>query len=341
MKVAIGYRIQEGPWGGGNRFVAALIEALGARGHEVVHDLSDDDIDVVLIIDPRARNPSTAFTPGQIVRYLMWRNPRAVVVHRVNECDERKNTRTMNLRLRLANACADHTVFVGSWLRELPTWRDKDRRRTSVILNGADTDIFHQNGHRRWDGEETLRLVTHHWGGHWMKGFDVYQRLDRMLAEPRWRGRVAFTYIGNLPAGFRFESARYLAPLTGGALADELRRHHVYLTASINEPGGHHQSEGAMCGLPLIYRDSGCLPEYCDGFGVKFGPDGFEAALERMMGEYDRWAAAVAAYPHTARRTTAAYITLFSDLTARRDEIVRARRLGARPIAFLLNQLAW
>ncbi len=341
MKVAIGYRVQEGPWGGGNRFVAALIEALGARGHEVVHDLSGDDVDAVLIIDPRARNPATAFTPGQIVRYLLWRNPNAVVVHRVNECDERKKTRTMNLRLRLANACADHTVFVGSWLRDLPTWRAKERAPTSVILNGADTAIFNAGGHRLWDGAGPLRLVTHHWGGNWMKGFDVYQRLDRMLAEPAWRGRIDFTYIGNLPTGFSFENAAHVAPLTGDALADELRRHHVYLTASINEPGGHHQNEGALCGLPLIYRDSGCLPEYCDGFGVMFEPDGFGAALERMIAEYDRWAAAMPSYPHTAERATEAYIELFGELIARRDEIVAARRLGARPVANLLNQVAW
>ena len=247
----------------------------------------------------------------------------------------------MNLRLRLANACADHTVFVGSWLRDLPTWRAKERAPTSVILNGADTRVFNAAGHRRWDGAGPLRLVTHHWGGNWMKGFDVYQRLDRMLAEPAWRGRIAFTYIGNLPPGFGFENATHVMPLTGDALADELRRHHVYLTASINEPGGHHQNEGALCGLPLIYRDSGCLPEYCDGFGVMFEPDGFEAALERMIAECDRWAAAMPSYPHTAERTTAAYIELFGELVSRRDEIVAARRLGARPVAFLLNQVAW
>ena len=341
MKVAIGYRVQEGPWGGGNRFVAALVEGLRMAGHGVVHDLRDGDIDVVLIVDPRARNLAIPFTVGRVARYLLWRNRRAVVVHRVNECDERKKTHTMNFRLRMANACADHTVFVGSWLRALPTWRGKDDFNSTVILNGADTAIFNAGGHRLWNGAGPLRLVTHHWGGNWMKGFDVYQKLDRMLAEPAWRGRVAFTYVGNLPPGFGFENATHVAPLTGDALADELRRHHVYLTASINEPGGHHQNEGALCGLPLIYRDSGCLPEYCDGFGVMFEPDAFGAALERMIAEYDRWAAALPSYPHTVERATAAYIELFGELVARRDEIVAARRLGARPVAFLLNQVAW
>ena len=39
MKVAIGSRPHEGPWGGGNRFVRALSQALVQAGHAVVHDL--------------------------------------------------------------------------------------------------------------------------------------------------------------------------------------------------------------------------------------------------------------------------------------------------------------
>lgn len=183
-----------------------------------------------------------------------------------------------------------------------------------------------------------MQLVTHHWGGNWMKGFDVYRQLDRMLASPEWRDRVAFTYVGNLPKGFRFENARHLTSLDGGVLADELRSHHVYLTASIFEPGGNHQNEGALCGLPLLYRNSGCLPEYCDGFGVMFdGVGDFEAALGRMAGEYRRWAAAMPCYPHTAERTTGNYLALFEALLTRRHEIARPYR----PMSFLLNQAPW
>lgn len=339
MKVAIGYRVMDQAWGGGNRFAASLIDALDAAGHAVVHHLSDPDIDIVLIIDPRARNPTTAFTPGAIARNIAWRNPRAIVVHRINECDERKNTKTMNLRLRLANQCADHTVFVASWLMDLPVWRNKDRDGCSVILNGSDPAIFNRAGHLDWNGKEPLRLVTHHWGGNWLKGFDVYQRLDHMLETPQWRDRIEFTYIGNLPPGFAFKNARHVPPLDAVALADALRGQHVYLTASINEPGSHHQNEGALCGLPLLYRNSGCLPEYCHGYGIMFEADGFAAALEGMIADYPRWAAAIPRYEHVADRTSAAYIALFDRLLAGRKALVARRR--ARPLSFLLNQIPW
>ena len=339
MKVAIGYKVIEGPWGGGNRFVGALSTALSAAGHTVTYDLNDADIDVILIIDPRSRIPNISFGAGDILRYLAFRNPKAVVVHRINECDERKNTRSVNFRLRLANYAADHTVFVGSWLKDLVVWRNADGHGSSVILNGADPAVFNADGYRAWNGVEPLKLVTHHWGGNWMKGFDIYQKLDRMMGDPTWAGKIEFTYIGNVPKGFIFENAHLLAPMDADHLAGELRSHHAYVTGSINEPGGNHQNEGALCGLPLLYRNSGCMPEYCDGFGVMFdGPDDFEAALKRMIDEYKTWRTRVAAYPCTTERTVQGYLELIQTLHQDRENLLQRRRIWRNPLAFLLNQ---
>ena len=72
MKVAVGSRPFDGAWGGGNRFAAALCEALTDRGHAVVHDLSDRDIDIVLLTDPRTRSPNVCFGAGAIFRYLAF-----------------------------------------------------------------------------------------------------------------------------------------------------------------------------------------------------------------------------------------------------------------------------
>lgn len=338
MKIAIGFKLLDGPWGGGNRFATDLTDFLKARGHEVVFGLNDDEIDVVVLTDPRSRAPTVSFGAGAILRYLAVRNPNAIVVHRINECDERKNTRTMNRRLRQANYCADHTVFIASWLKELAVWGGG---RHSVILNGADKTVFHAQGHKPWDGSEPLRLITHHWGGNWMKGFDVYQMLDAMLEHEQWTGRLEFTYIGNLPKGFQFRNTKHLQPLRGDALAGELRAHHVYLTATINEPAGMHHIEGAGCGLPLLYRNSGALPEYCDGFGESFdGPEDFIEALARMMSNHDSWDSKISSYPNSANKMCLAYASLFEELVERRQEIINQRRLFRSLYHFLRNQIA-
>ncbi len=340
MKIAIGYALQDGPYGGGNSIIRSFAELLPKAGHEVVWSLDDDDIDLIVLADPRSRSPNIPFAAGAILRYLAWRNPRALVVQQIHDCDERKNTRSMNLRQRVANYAADHTICVGSWMLDLDVVRPEHRQAFTAILNGARPGVFHRNGKAPWAGDEPLKLVTHHWGGHWMKGFDVYGLIDDLLDQPDWQDRIQFTYIGNVPAEFRFRNARHLPPLADDALAGELRTHHAYITASINEPAGLHHMEGALCGLPILYRRSGALPEYCDGFGIAFdGPNDVGAAIDRMRTEYMRWWAALDSYDQTDRKMVADYVTLFEDLLARRDRIVSARRVWRNPILFAINQI--
>lgn len=341
MKIAIGSRPYDGPWGGGNRFVASLCEALVAAGHQVVHALRDRDIDIILIIDPRWRSPNVCFGPGAVLRYLALRNSDAIVIHRINECDERKGEPFINHKLVRANYIADATVFVGKWLTRLPVWQSHLRSPWFVIHNGADARVFNPNGFSPWTGSGPLTIVTHHWGYHSMKGFDVYETLDRMQASPELQERISFTYVGNLPKGFRFKNARYVPPLDGTALADELRSHHAYITGSINEPGGNHQNEGAMCGLPLLYRESGCMPEYCAGFGIGFsGPSDVGAALSSLMAGYASLVTKMRSYPNTAERMTAEWIALLNELVGRRTELVARRRLWRDPLAALLTHAA-
>lgn len=323
MKVSIGMNLTTAPWGGGNQFGQVLVTLLKQRGVEVCFDLNAPDLDVILLADPRPELQITAYTHHDIIKYLRWVNSRALVVHRVNECDERKGeTNHVNPRLRQGTLAADHTVFVSSWLRDLHLSQGMKPQSHSVILNGSDTRIFNANGHRRWNRKSPLKLVTHHWGHHWLKGFDIYQRIDDLVLQKN----IEFTYIGKLPDGFQLKNARYIMPKSGKELADILRQHHVYVTGSQFEPGSNHQNEGALCGLPLLYRESGSLPEYCAGFGIGFEAEDFEEKLDRMLAEYEVWADRMPAYPHTADRTADAYFQLFANLLENRDALLAQRQ---------------
>ena len=129
MKIAIGYKLINGPWGGGNSFAHELKNKLIENGHSVTFNLKDKNIDIILLTDPRSFSPSVSFSFGAVVRYLLLKNWKAIVVHRINECDERKNTNFMNKALLKANWCADVSVFVGSWLLDLPVWKDSVQRQ--------------------------------------------------------------------------------------------------------------------------------------------------------------------------------------------------------------------
>jgi len=338
MNIAIGYHIQEGPWGGGNAFARSLSDALTARGDRVIYTLDYPDIDLILLTDPRGRSPQVSFHAGSILRYLVTTNSRAVVVHRINECDERKGTHSMNRLLQRANYVADHTIFISSWLENLPVWRFESS--SSVILNGADASIFNDSRYFSWTRNRRLRIVTHHWGGNRLKGADVYEALDRLLNFPEWRERLEFTYVGNMPEGMSLPNTRHVAPLSGEALAREISAHHVYLTGSVNEPAGMHHIEGALCGLPILYRNSGALPEYCSEYGVAFDDvEGFEVALKRIMSEYYLYRDALNSYNNTAQRMCKGYMSLFDELLARRETIVSNRKLWRNPWLVARNQI--
>ena len=88
MKISIGTNIKDGPWGGGNLFAINLAHHLKSSGHTVVNNLMDDDIDIILLTEPRKTSESSAFTHIDVNNYLKYVNNQALVVHRINECDE-------------------------------------------------------------------------------------------------------------------------------------------------------------------------------------------------------------------------------------------------------------
>ena len=172
----------------------------------------------------------------------------------------------MNFFLKLANYFADHTVFISSWLKSLDIYNKNNS--STVILNGADETIFNDFHNIEWNKIEKLRLVTHHWSGNKMKGFDIYEKIDNMISSEKWNDKIEFTYIGNLPKNFKFKNINNILPMHGSKLSRELSKHHVYVTASSNEPAGMHHIEGILCGLPIVYKNSGAIPEYCKEFGI-------------------------------------------------------------------------
>lgn len=325
MKIALGLRTKEVPWGGGNQFGRAFSRYARANGHTICEDLSSPDIDIIVMTDPRRHSTSSTFTDIDIVQYLVAVNPRAVVVHRMNECDASRNTRLRDPRRMLANRCADHTVFISRWLRDYFAERRFRFANPTVIRNGADSALFNADGAAVWDGREPLRIVSHHWSDNWMKGFDIYVELDRLLGQAPFRDLFTFTYIGRLPAGVTLPNTRCFAPLFGEELAAALKQNHVYLTAARNEGAGMHHIEGAMCGLPVLHLDSGAVPEYCAGFGVSFRPWTFEASLMYLRDTFTRHKELMPDYPHSAECMYREYFSLFCDLIARRDELIAAR----------------
>ena len=332
MKVSIGTKLKKGPYGGGNQFAIALCRHLERRQVEVSFDLNDPDLDVILLTEPRAGRPISAFSDRDVLRYLLGKNRRVIVVHRINDSDESRGTLGVNRRLMRANRVGDHTVWVSEWLKDLFAQQGFGLGPSTVIRNGSDRSLFHSRGFHRWDRCGPLRLVTHHWSTNGMKGFDLYPRLDDWVATGPFAGEISFTYIGRLPEAPRLRNTVHAGVLHGEGLADALRDHHLYVTAALNEAGANHPNEGACCGLPLLYRESGCLPEYCQGYGLSFTAEDLEQKLQEMMDRYEGWADRMPEYPHSSERMGEEYLALFERLLDERTRILERRELRRDPV---------
>jgi hypothetical protein len=336
MNIALNFKTTNGPTGGGISFVNSLVSGFVSNGHSVFFNLRNRNLDIILILDPRWNHSNVTFNSSDVLEYLKKINSKVLIVHRINECDERKNTTFMNKKLRQLNYLADTTIFVGKWLLDLKVTNQFSFHDLDIVIkNGADKSIYNNVNYRPWLGTGPLKLVTHHWSNNRMKGFDVYEQLDVLLGQEEFGSKFSFTYIGNLPKNFAFKNSAQVEPLHGALLAMKIKEHHGYLTASINEPGGNHQNEGAACGLPLLYRNSGCLPEYCEGYGVSFDENNFQSKLIEFRNTYSDYVNKMSNFPNTAEVMVNNYLKYFELLLEKRDFIIERRQHSRMSMAAL------
>jgi hypothetical protein len=70
------------------------------------------------------------------------------------------------------------------------------------------------------------------------------------------------------------------------------------------------------------------MEEYCDGFGIAFNSDNFEAKLMEMLKKYDEYVYKMKDFPNTSELMSKNYYQLFLNLYNKRNEIVNKRKLS-------------
>ena len=128
--------------------------------------------------------------------------------------------------------------------------------------------------------------MTHHWSDNPLKGFDVYEEIDSLIAGGELPG-FELRVIGRWPESLKWKAAMTFPPSSGKKLAAQLRECHMYVTGSRWEPCGMHHVEGVQCGLPLVYHeDGGGIVEAGLRYGLGFKSD-VKAALLAARQDYD------------------------------------------------------
>ena len=319
MKVSINSKFIEGPYGGGVKFANFFRDFLLKNGVDVVNDLEDDDIDIIFNINPFPHiMRASAYHYINTYVYKL-KHPKTIIISRINNSDEGRGSKKLNDLFVDIGKHSDCVVYISEWLKNL--FRNRINNKNSFVkYNGGDKNIFNYNDKIFYQKGEKLKIVTHHWSPNFNKGHDIYQRLDELLDDEYYRSKFEFTYIGNYPKDLKYKNVNIISPLSGKELANELKKHHIYLTAARNEGAGMHHIEGALCGLPVLYINSGGIPEYCNGFGVEFNENNFGKKLEEINENYDLWSERMERYDRTADKMNKDYYRLFLELYKRKEE---------------------
>ena len=287
MKIFFNRIARKEAYGGGSHFVTAMSDYLKEKGHEVVFHMTNknskqpiEDIDLIFLIDPRPGD--IGYSINHAIAYKNQVNPKVKILHRVNECDARKNTDFMDNMLIETSSFTDKTIFISTWLKEYFIEKDfKNAKNSSVIYNGCNRGHFYPDKEKQ--KTDKIKIVTHHWSDNWMKGFDLYKFIDQEIVNDRFE----FTYIGRYCKDYKPKNTKIISPLWGPHLGKELRKHDIYVTASRFEPCGMHHVEGAASGMPVIYyEDCGGINELCNNHGEMYKDfDDFKSKLEKIAND--------------------------------------------------------
>lgn len=256
------------PYGGGNLFLINFIDFM--FDHDKAFSPVFDpycESDMMFILDPRPQ-PDTKFFLDISDEYKSLGKK---IVLRVSDCGTHGKYYMINMYKYLIPLC-DFVVFPSYWamkyLSSNGVFVDESK---SIIIQNAPSKAFF-SGRKIREKNKKWSIVTHHWSDNAKKGFGVYKFLDQLLGDDYIGKKFSFTFIGRKPNSVIFNNSRYVEPLFGDELINEIGKHHIYLTASELEAGANHVQEAKAVGLPVVYKkNGGSIVEYCKDFGVSFG----------------------------------------------------------------------
>jgi hypothetical protein len=302
MKIMFNLKPPSGSYGGGAFFVIDLERYFKKKGFEVTYEL-EDNINLIFVIDPRFGDyKKYSF---ETLCFYNKQNPNCKLLYAVNECDIKRQV-SINLEPIIVKAITkcDYVVFISEWLKEYYYNKYSQLRKkicnSKVIFNACNLEIFNPNKNKTPinkrlqtndinNNNQKIKIVTHHWSNNYFKGFYIYNQIDKLIGEDERFKNIEFTYIGRYQDNYKVQNIKYLPPISGEELSNELKKHDIYLTASLYEPGGIHQLEGMAVGLPVLYRNnSGGIQESVLSAGEEFYDiDDMLIKLKKIIDNYD------------------------------------------------------
>lgn len=276
--LALFHEFEPAPGGGANQTLTAFVGELRRRGVDVAFNAIPRDTRACLF-------NSFNFDHERLARFAQSR-PECRMVHRVGAVtslyrglDDGTDARVADLNRRFADA----TIAISHATVEMYRRIGIELVNPRVVYNGVDPEIFHRGGRIRFDPRRRVRLIAVSWSDNPRKGGPLYSWLDSALD---W-SRYGFTFVGRTQE--QFTHIRHVPPMPSRELADLLRQHDVFVTATEHDAYSNALIEALSCGLPAIYLDSGGSREAVKDAGFAFERrEEIPALLDRLVDEYEQ-----------------------------------------------------
>ena len=303
FKVGLWHKFFAPPYGGGNQFMLALRHALHKRGITVVENQLRPDVDVYLL-------NSVHFDVERFLEFAQRHRLRAVhridgPIHLIRGFDRDKDELCFELNKRFAAA----TVLQSTWTYQRIAEMSYQPVKPVIIRNAVDPSVFHPHGRVPFDPSRKIRLIATSWSNNVRKGGPIYKWLEAQLD---W-DRFEFTFVGN--GGVPFNRIKSIPAVPSEELAEILREHDIYITASQNDPCSNAVLEALACGLPVVYRNDGGHPELVGYGGLPFvDQEEILPQLERIAANYDMFQRLISV--PTMDEVAETYLTLLKEAAA-------------------------
>lgn len=269
------------PAGGGHQFMRALWVEAEKRGIKVENNTISPTTSACMF---------NAFNFDE-TRLRRLRRSSAIYVHRIDGPvgvirghDEGIDQRTW----RMNQEFADKTILQSHYSLQKHLELGYKFKNPIIVINASDPKIFYPPENADFPKSQKIRLIASSWSANRKKGADVYTWLDEHLD---WE-KYEFTFVGNSPV--KFKNIHMMAPMPSSELAQQLRNHDIYITASQDDPCSNSLIEALTCGLPAIYLKSGGHPEIVGMGGLGFDiPDEIPDLLEQIVQNYKNFQALI------------------------------------------------
>lgn len=282
LVICLWHEFYKPPYGGGNQFMLAIKEAFERKGCLVVCNLVDPQIDVHLCNSAwfDVRQFAKASEKQQLK--MIHRIDGPVSIYRGDGLAEDRKIHELNARFATA------TVYQSKYCLEESRKLGLFAVHPTIITNSVNSNIFHAVNRQPFVGNRKVKIISAAWSDNPLKGGPLFKWLDENLD---WQ-RYEYTFVGRIKQ--ELKNIKHIPPQPSEGLAELLRQHDVFLSASQHEPCSNALLEALSCGLPAVYRNSGGNPELVGGAGLPFADESdVLGQLDKVVANYHSYQKAI------------------------------------------------